>query len=376
MRFIPKELYSGGVTAPIKAPKAPHPGAPDRFPTLPHILRISRGLVHAMFIVLFGIAVATDPQWPAVFLGVWYLLVCFQKHFTLPWLRWAWVAVVVLLWAWCVLLSSQYLWLLFPIAIYALGVGKTWWSRLCAVAVAWAVVLIPATTPAQVIGPTIGTGVAILGFGAYDALRREAEYYSELAARLQATQHQLVHAEAEAAREAERSRWSREVHDTLAQGFNSIVLFAQAEQAQPGTQAQRIEAIARENLKQARALVQGKIRTAALHELAREASDHGVTVSLSGEVPDDVQEPIERIVREALNNVIKHSGADRAQVTITPWPEAVSVDIHDNGSGWDGTEGTGITGMRARAEEAGGSLTIEATDGTTVSAYIPRRNHD
>ncbi|SQG63996.1 heme-responsive histidine kinase [Corynebacterium renale] len=362
------------MTTPAASPLHDDPSGP--FPSLPQILRISRGLVHAMFIVLFFIAVVTDPQWPALFLGAWYCLVCVQRRVYPPGVRWAWWAVLAVLWAWCVALSSQYLWLLFPIVIYAMGVGRCWWSRLVAAAASWAVVLIPATTPAQVIGPAIGTVVAILGFGAYEALRREAEYYSDLARRLQATQHQLVRAETEAAREAERSRWSREVHDTLAQGFNSIVLFAQAEQAQPGTQAQRIEAIARENLKQARALVQGKIRTSKLEELARGAGDHGVEVTISGEAPQELQEPIERIVREALNNVVKHSGATHAQVTITPWPEAVSVDIHDNGCGWDGSEGTGITGMRARVAEVGGRFSIESTDGTTVSAYIPRRAHD
>lgn len=369
----PVGTYSGRVTT-SAPPLLDDTSGP--FPSLPQILRISRGLVHAMFIVLFVIAAITDPQWPAVFLGVWYTLVCVQRRVYPASVRWMWWLVLAALWTWCIVLSTAYLWLLFPIVIYAMGVGRCWWSRLTAAAVAWAVVWFPATTPAQVIGPAIGTVVAILGFGAYEALRREAEYYSALAAQLQTTQHQLVRAEAEAAREAERTRWSREVHDTLAQGFNSIVLFAQAEQAQPGTQAQRIEAIARENLKQARALVQGKIRTSQLQELARNASDHGIEVTINGEAPPELEEPIERIVREALNKVVKHSQATKAQVTITPWPDAVSVDIHDNGRGWDGSEGTGIAGMRARVAEIGGSFSIESADGTTVSAYIPRRTHD
>jgi signal transduction histidine kinase len=74
-------------------------------------------------------------------------------------------------------------------------------------------------------------------------------------------------------------------------------------------------------------------------------------------------------VKEALNNVVKHSGASRVDITVTYGPELI-IAIADNGRGFEpdlvrGT-GNGIANMKKRMEDAGGSLFIDCQNGTKI----------
>jgi len=100
---------------------------------------------------------------------------------------------------------------------------------------------------------------------------------------------------------------------------------------------------------------------------------------------EDAELAIFRIVQASLTNVHLHSKARAATVRLEPFPNALVVEIRDDGQGIpDGvmihssrtkSVGVGITGMRERAEELGGRLEIETSgDGTTVKATIPGRN--
>ena len=100
---------------------------------------------------------------------------------------------------------------------------------------------------------------------------------------------------------------------------------------------------------------------------------------------EDAELAIFRIVQASLTNVHLHSKARAAMVRIEQVPNAVVVEVSDDGQGIpDGvmthssrtkSVGVGITGMRERAEELGGRLEIEtSSDGTTVKATIPGRN--
>ncbi len=82
-----------------------------------------------------------------------------------------------------------------------------------------------------------------------------------------------------------------------------------------------------------------------------------------------------RIVQEAINNVLKHSGATALRITVRPLDDAVMLRIEDNGSGFDidaVAGGRGLSGMQRRAQTLGGRLDIEASQpGTRVTLHLP-----
>ena len=79
-----------------------------------------------------------------------------------------------------------------------------------------------------------------------------------------------------------------------------------------------------------------------------------------------------RVAQEALTNVVRHSGAREARVALVGTGGGVSLDITDDGRGYQGTDGTGLTGMRERAHLVGGTLEISsAGGGTRVHLHVP-----
>lgn len=224
------------------------------------------------------------------------------------------------------------------------------------------------------------------------------------AERLRAAQAELAAAERNAGRLAEHERWSRDVHDTLAQGFVSVIALSQA--ARGELQQHRLDAVerrltqaervARDNLAEARSLVAGEGPTmlrsgdlaGALQRLAEAQTTHGLAVSLSTDLPADLpsatQVVVLRTVQEALSNVVRHSGSATAEVAVTAGASAqgpdLSITVRDDGVGTAGRpEGTGLTGMRSRVESAGGILTVDPAHlpdahgrtGTVVEASVP-----
>ena len=95
-------------------------------------------------------------------------------------------------------------------------------------------------------------------------------------------------------------------------------------------------------------------------------------------VPRDLATAIFRVFQEALTNVVRHSGATRAWVTMAVLNERLQLTVRDNGAGIDSHQASdprslGITGMRERIRFLGGSLTVEGVPGrgTTVTAGVP-----
>ena len=113
----------------------------------------------------------------------------------------------------------------------------------------------------------------------------------------------------------------------------------------------------------------------------------GMKIAVEADAPAD--EPIEispaikdniyRMFQEALNNVLKHSGADLVKVTIKKSKKAMLLGISDNGKGFDvesrGSKGIGLSTMRERAELLGGSFSIQSSEkiGTAISVEVPLR---
>ncbi|WP_284522848.1 sensor histidine kinase [Corynebacterium aquatimens] len=251
-------------------------------------------------------------------------------------------------------------------------------------------VTVPANGMGGLIGPTIGSIMAIGIVHAYQALRADAEHYRKVAADLEAAQRDLSAAEHAAGVAEERTRLSREVHDTMAQGLSSIVLLGRAldkelsliDGAQPARETlSTIREVAADNLAEARRFVAGNAAgageplTARIERLARAAEARQRALGSPLEVrvnavdlPEPAASVAERVVRESLSNVVRHAGASLAVVTVDRLGDEATVDVFDNGRGITGPEGFGLKGLRARVEEIGGTLTVE---GNVLAATLP-----
>jgi signal transduction histidine kinase len=119
-------------------------------------------------------------------------------------------------------------------------------------------------------------------------------------------------------------------------------------------------------------------KVADLAALAAAARSAGIFVELTIDpsaeaAPTATAEALYRIVQESLTNVLRHSGADRAQVRVHGGT-AISLTVLDNGAGAVAAEGNGIRGMRERADAVGGELSAgPRTDGPgwQISARLP-----
>ena len=203
----------------------------------------------------------------------------------------------------------------------------------------------------------------------------------------------------------ERFRLSREIHDTLAQGFASIVVhLAPARRSlrtDPGTTEQHLQQIdrtARESLEEARRLVRA-LRPEILEEASlaealdraagRFAEETGVQMETRvngdpGTLPPEVEVALLRVAQEALTNVRKHAGASvsRVAMTLSYLGDAVALDVRDDGVGFDvdrqasgqpGPGGFGLKGIRERIEALGGTFSVESSPGggTALAVELP-----
>ncbi|MCX5141319.1 sensor histidine kinase [Streptomyces sp. NBC_00338] len=215
-----------------------------------------------------------------------------------------------------------------------------------------------------------------------------------LRAELKSTQVELAEVYQRQGAAEERERLAREIHDTLAQGFASIIVLAEAARSQlavdvdrSAQQLQSIEQTARENLAEARVLVgaapssgvaPGSVAATLRRTLDRFTEDTGLDVS--AELADiDCDQPTRiallRCTQESLANIRKHAAATTVGVVLAHGPDAVELEITDDGRGFavEDSHGFGLDGMRKRLAEFGGGLTVTSSlgDGTRILATIP-----
>ncbi|MCK8438752.1 sensor histidine kinase [Streptomyces sp. D2-8] len=203
----------------------------------------------------------------------------------------------------------------------------------------------------------------------------------------------------------ERRRLAAEIHDTIAQGLTGIIAQLQAVANTPDPalarqHAARATDLARHSLGEARRSVHNLAPVALAHDGLPEALEKtaaewaertGVHArfTVTGTVEqlhDEVAATLLRIAQEALSNTARHAHATRVGVTLSFMGDEVSLDIRDDGRGFDrsavrertSTGGFGLPGMCARAERIAGSLTVESEPGhgTAVSARVPLVRHD
>jgi signal transduction histidine kinase len=98
-------------------------------------------------------------------------------------------------------------------------------------------------------------------------------------------------------------------------------------------------------------------------------------VGLGTAADHDLETTVYRLVQEALSNIVKHANASHVHVAITADADRLTVEISDDGGGFDVSApaaGFGLAGMRERVFLAEGTLELDSSSsGTTVRAQLP-----
>jgi signal transduction histidine kinase len=195
----------------------------------------------------------------------------------------------------------------------------------------------------------------------------------------------------------ERTRFARDIHDTLAQGFTGIMMQLNAAEQRlqgdsPDARAhiERARQLASESLEEARrsvtalragALLNGSLLDA-IEQIGRKlTSDSGETqleTRLEGQpyaLPEQCETNLLRIAQEAVTNAVRHSGAERIRIRLAYRTGSVVLEVGDSGRGMSGAEpsGFGVDGMRERARQIGGEIRIlsDPGRGTRIVVTVP-----
>lgn len=330
-----------------------------------------------------------------------------------------WLALVTLMWFVLLLGSPEFSWLVFPLFFLHLhllprlaGLLMVALMTVAVVVVQWQAMDVPGPSLPAVIGPVFGAAFAIATAKAYQLLYREGERQRLAADELRRTRAELAATQHESGVLAERTRLAREIHDTLAQGFSSIVLVSRAanrslemgDLESTRESLTMIEATASENLAEARTFVRN-LSSPALAEktlveslarlcekTAREASARGGSLNCSFrvdgeavELPQPYRVTLLRATQASLANVWRHAQASSAVVSLAFLEREVTLDVYDDGRGFapeslagagdqgkDGG-GFGLRLLRERVEAQHGTLSVESApgEGTVVAIRLP-----
>lgn len=306
--------------------------------------------------------------------------------------------------------------LLVPESTWALFVvlPQAFWLLRVARAVAVCVALTPGLPLLAALsnGASIGEAVGDLGpqalfmtaFGVLvgvwiHRVTDQSEERARLIEQLEASRAEVASLSHEAGGAAERERLAGEIHDTLAQGFTSIVTLLQAAQAEFDTDAgaarRHVELAvrsAKENLNEARDLVAasapGALATHSLtdaigRQVERFADETGVDAEhgasgLPRRLPADHEIVLLRAAQELLANAARHAKAQTVTVLIDfTDPRAAALTVVDDGAGFHPeatTDGSyGLAMMHTRVDRLGGTLTIDSAPGagTQVTVRLP-----
>ncbi|MFD1812237.1 sensor histidine kinase [Rhodococcus gannanensis] len=360
--------------------------------------------IHATFYLLLAASTAryltyhgVSGRWVVVAalvvtLATLYAVVVVQSRRGGPWQPWVWPVLtswVVLVW-----LAPSFAWSAFPIFFLCTSVfpRRVAYPVVAGLAVfagvefasfsgrtEWPVLLAPLCTGALI----------VLAFG---QVQRENAERERLLGELVDAKTRLAETEREAGMLSERERIAREIHDTVTQGLTSALLHLEAadelRDVEPEKARDEVEvatASLRDNLAETRNLVHylgaPDLTTQSL-DAALLAAARGYVPSAQLQVvgdpvslPDGVRHTLLRITQSAVSNVRRHAHAQTVGVTLTYLPDAVALDVFDDGVGFEVADahGFGLPAMRQRVEALGGTFGVESSpgEGTVVAAQIP-----
>jgi signal transduction histidine kinase len=234
-----------------------------------------------------------------------------------------------------------------------------------------------------------------------DGIINQSASRRELLEQLTAVQAEQAVAEHRAGVLAERQRLAHEIHDTLAQGFVSIIMHL--ESAEPHLDhadtallrhISQAKQAARENLKQVRRVVE-ELRPEPLEQatlldaIAYVVQKWGnqteieTAVTVTGDpiqLPTEADVTLLRATQEALSNIRKHARATAVQITLSYMEDVIILDVQDNGMGLANNNnptmrpgGYGLIAMRERVAQFNGTVLLESEpgEGTTIVVSLP-----
>lgn len=233
---------------------------------------------------------------------------------------------------------------------------------------------------------------------AIDRIGRMTARQAELIRQLESTREDLAASERSRGVLEERTRLAGEIHDTLAQGFTSIVLLSRAGRRSAASSQQAlasIEATAQENLNTARRLVESsrpdELETASLPDALQRHLLATLPEQVDGELevigspvslPGSIETLLLRAAQEGVRNACMHAQADRVQVRLSYLDGLVTLGVSDNGIGFENgqvrdrgtlTGGQGLATLARRVESLSGNLKIEhgAGRGSVLTVQVP-----
>jgi PAS domain S-box-containing protein len=199
--------------------------------------------------------------------------------------------------------------------------------------------------------------------------------------------------------EEERTRLARDLHDAVSQTLFSTSLIAEVlprlwerNKDEGLKKLEEVRQLTRGALAEMRTLLfelrPAALADAELSDLLRQLSESvigrarvPVTLEVEGNcvIPTDVKIAFYRIAQEALNNIAKHSGATRAQISLHCQAQQVTMDIIDNGHGFNITQAApgsfGLGNMKQRANKIGAELKIESKPGEGTEISVNWQNN-
>ena len=186
----------------------------------------------------------------------------------------------------------------------------------------------------------------------------------------------------------ERLRFARDMHDLLGHSLSGIAVkselaarLARSDPERAAAEMAEVQRIAREALREVRAAVSGYRAVNLADELASVRSvllAAGVSATVTGnpaDIPAQSQSLIAWLVREGATNVLRHSSAQRCDITLSRQDRTWVVEVYNDGvrAGKATRFGNGLTGLSERVASAGGTLTASHTcnGGFLLRAVLP-----
>ncbi|WP_256673827.1 sensor histidine kinase [Nocardia cyriacigeorgica] len=315
-----------------------------------------------------------------------------------------WFALLVACWAVLVVLAPSFAWCAVPLLYTGFRILPVRTAIGLVVVLTGLVVLTQVRLagwgdPNLLLAPP---AVAAVTTALFVQMRRQTVRQAELIDDLMRTRQELAATERREGTLAERQRLAIEIHDTLAQGLSSQRMLLQAadriwddDADRARTHVRTAATIAEQNLAEARRFVHdlapadlaatgsldAALRTLAERENSDELEVRCVIDGTPVQLPGRVEATVLRIAQGALANIREHAAASAATLTLTYLDDQLLLDIADDGRGFDPAapgisghrRGYGLSAIRARLQQLGGTLTIESApgEGAVLSAAIP-----
>ena len=380
-----------------------------------HAIALVLTLISCIRAVSVGAPLVAAIAVSVVFLA-WYALgaVRAARSGALVLAKW-WLIVLAVAWLCTLLVSAEFIWVAFLLWLLA---GHLFSLRIAIVFTALtyiATVVAPLSHYGQVptpsiIGSLIGAVFALGLSRGYIELLREGRRREELLRSLELAHQNLLDLQDELAltqRHAgeiqERTRVSRDIHDTIAQSISSIRLIAHAEaerttDGHAGQVLAQVEDLAAQSSRDVRRIIaalapaeleDGALTAAIRRLLTRLEEDSSIAGRLDVDetlptLSAEVEVALLRTAQSALANVRQHSQATRVMVSLMDHDGAIRMDIVDDGVGMadphnrqrNPDSGFGLDFVGARMRELGGELVIESSQGSgfAISATLPSQS--